>query len=552
MPAPRPHLATRNSRAARSPSSSFRDELVALHREIYRRNQRRIRGAVADDDTAVAAYEDRYRRSLPAMRQVADFDEIVAASRAGDVVLVGDYHTLEQAQRTLLRLLRALLPSSRPLAVALEFVETSHQDALDAYLAGRLGERSFLKRIAFRRHWPYGSFDGLRAICELARAHRLPGLAIDRDAARGVSLVERDRHAARCIADWLQQNPGGQVLCLIGELHLAPAHLPAALRQACQPRPRLVTLHQNCEQVYHALEQRGLEQEVEAVLLGHDRYALNVVPPVICQHSFLRWLDEDDRFHDVATLREAFADQVGLIARLLELDAGEALAQVQIETFADLSFLQRLRGQGPFADDEWRALREQILNSESYYIPRLKLVYLGTPSVNHSSEEAAHFLRDALAGEATPRHAIEAFYDRAVNEALAFFGSKLVNHKRKALHESAFRRVLREARQGAASYDALELLRARLVLAHKRLERGGRAPVDERLFAAPPVVLDAVAHALGYMLGDRLFYAVVRGELSKAEARAAFVDPLRGRGAAITAYFALSARLAGVRVPRRA
>ncbi|MFH1811088.1 MAG: ChaN family lipoprotein [Pseudomonadota bacterium] len=550
MATTRRRSAARAPRADRTPSSSFRDELVALHREIYRRNQRRIQAAVSDDDRAFAAYEARYRRSLPRLQRVAEFDEIVTRSRAADVVLVGDYHTLEQSQRSVVRLLRQLLPSTRPLALALEFVEGSHQDALDAFLRGRLGEKSFLRRISFKQHWPYGSFDGLRSICELARTHRVTGLAIDRDAGRGASLEARDRYAATRIAAWLAKNPTGQVLCLIGELHLAPAHLPAALRsRGCT---RLVTLHQNCEQVYHALEARGLEQEAEAVLLARDRYALNVVPPVICQQSFLRWLDEDDRYHDVATLREAFVDQAQLIAHLLELDAREALTGVQVETLADLSFMHRLRRSKVFSTDEWQALREQILNSESYYIPRLKLVYLGTPSVNHSSEEAAHFLRDALAGESSPRHAIEAFYDRAVNEALAFFGSKLVNHKRKALHESAFRRMLREAREDPTLYSKPELQRAQLVLGHKRLEQGGRAPLDASLFSASPVVLDAVAHALGYMLGDRLYYAVVRGEMPKAEARAAFVEPLRGRGAAINAYFMLSARLAGVRVPRRA
>ena len=538
-----------------SQRSDFHAQMVAMHRAIYRRNQARIQAAVADENQALRDYEQRYKRSMASPRRVLDFAGLIKKIRQADVSLLGDYHTLPQAQRSMLRILRSLDDDARSFALAVEFVETRHQDALDAFMAGRIGEKTFLRRIQYHQHWPYGDFAGLRELCDWARQHQIPMFGIDVDAASGASLQERDDHAAAQICAWQKNQPGQQVLCLIGELHLAPAHLPRALRVACAKPLRVMTVHQNAEQIYHALERKGIEQDANVVELTRWRYALNSVPPLICQQSFLRWLDEDDEYQEAQGMREAFFEQARLIGELLELDVETALEQVRVETFLDLSFLQDIFTSEQFSSSDKRALREQIHNSESYYIPRIKTVYLGTPSANHSSEEAAHFLRDVFAGENSPHNVIEAFYDRAMNEALAFLGSKLVNHRRKALHEAAFKRMQTqalaqlEAGEQSARPD-LEL--ARLVLAHKRLERGHRGHKVEKIFAAPPRLLDAVAHALGYMLGDRLYYALVRGEIERAEVRRLFIDPLSEHGAVVRAYFSYATRLAGVRVPRRA
>src|SRR5207245_1916164 len=113
---------------------------------------------------------------------------------------------------------------------------------------------------------------------------------------------------------------------------------------------------------------------------------------------------------------------------------------------------------------------------ESYYVPRARSVYLATLSVNHDAEEAAHFVRHVCAGDAVgaERGLIDAFYARALEEAMGFFGSKIVNPHRPCAREDDFRRTLREG-------DARMRLLATLVLAHKRLERGRRSAAVRRL-----------------------------------------------------------------------
>ncbi len=99
--------------------------------------------------------------------------------------------------------------------------------------------------------------------------------------------------------------------------------------------------------------------------------------------------------------------------------------------------------------------------------------------------------------------------------------------------------------------DPLEIRAAELVLAHLELEAGRRVPgLRRKLYGASDAHLfNAVTHVLGYILGDKLYYALVAGESTKAEVRALFLDPLDEEGAATQTYFILAERLASVRIP---
>jgi hypothetical protein len=138
---------------------------------------------------------------------------------------------------------------------------------------------------------------------------------------------------------------------------------------------------------------------------------------------------------------------------------------------------------------------------------------------------------------------VDGFYARALEEALAFFGSKLVNPRRKAPHPSTL-----EHRRRASSEAERRV--ARLVLAHLALERGRRDGAWGQLLAgADAAALNDVTHALGYMLGEKLWRAHVDGLLSKDEVRRLFVAPLEGDGVAAGRYFELSALLSSIEVP---
>jgi hypothetical protein len=525
-----------------------RDEIGRLQRALFQRQRRLIADAVQRPTPEFTAYEARARRRVRRHLREAAYDELLEAVAQSDLVYVGDYHTLKQAQRSFLKLVQRLAPRGRPTLLALEFVQGRHQPALDEYLGGRLSASELLERIEYRRHQRFEVWPHFAPIFEEARRRKLPVVAID----RAGTLAERDQYAARRIAAAVARHPRAQVLALTGQLHVAPPHLPAAVARALGRSGRglqALSVYQNCEDIYWALQAEGRELDVEAVLIRPGEWCLINTPPVVVQQSYLDWIEGGDAPLESDHPERRFKELALLVARFLKLDDGafrEALDGVQIYTSADLGFLGRLPERG-FSRREIGTIRRQILARESYYIPRARIAYLANLSVNHAAEEATHFLRHVVSGATDePRGNVDSFYARALEEAYAFCGSKIVNPRRKCPHEPEFERLARGP-------DRFQRDVARFVLAHKRLERGERPGVALRnLYAGSDAELfNAVTHSLGYILGERLYYALARGRILKREVRQLFLDPLDEDGTPILTYLDLASRLADVRIPPR-
>ncbi|HUJ29477.1 MAG TPA: ChaN family lipoprotein [Myxococcales bacterium] len=504
-----------------------RIEIGRLQRRLFERQRRLIASSVFGAGAAFRAYEQRVQRRTRTFRQVASFAALLEEIARADVVYVGDYHTLKQAQRSFLKLVQR---AQRPVTLALEYVQARHQAALDAYLAGDDGA---LDGCVDAATWP-----NFRPILDEARARRLTVVAIDLP---GKSLHARDAFAARRIA--AAARPGGQVFVLAGQLHVAPPHLPAQVARL-RPELRGLTVYQNCERIWWALQREGRELEVEACVLRASEWCLINTPPVVVQQSFLDTLEGGEQL-DGAFLESRFRMLARTVARFLGLWAPalrNELQQVSVYTAGDLSFLDRLE----VTARERREIEQQILSRESYYIPRARIAYLANLSVNHAAEEAAHFVRHVVSGaDDAPRGMVDSFYARALEEAYAFCGSKIVNPRRKCPHEPEFQRLAKAPEAGAFNRQV-----AKLVLHHRAMERGGRRPAKATRLAGP-ALFNAVTHSLGYMLGERLYYALATGRLLKREVRDLFLDPLDAHGEPLAAYMRLSRRLAGVRIPKR-
>ena len=528
--------------------ATARQEIGRLQRALFARQGRLIAASVQRPTPQFEAYEARVQRRVRRFLREAGYDELLDAVTASDLVYVGDYHTLKQAQRSFLKLVQRVGARGRKQILALEFVEGRHQAALDAFLAGRISIPAFLERIVYRRHQRFDVWPHFAPIFEEARKRKLPVIAID---ARG-ELDARDAYAARRIATAVAAHPGAQVLTLTGQLHVAPPHLPTAVARALGPRGRGLTslsVYQNCEEIYWALQKAGRELDVEAALVRPGEWCLINTPPVVVQQSFLDWVEGGDEPLEGDHPERRFKELARLVAKFLRLDDAnfrEALDGVQVYTASDLSFLASLPDRG-FSKREIRTIERQILARESYYIPRARIAFLANLSVNHAAEEATHFLRHVVSGASDEeRGLVDSFYARALEEAYAFCGSKIVNPRRKCPHAPELEKLLRGP-------DRFQRLVARMSLAHLRLERGQRPRTALRTLyrEAGADLFNAVTHTLGYMMGERLYYALARGRILKSEVRQLFLDPLDEEGGPFLTYMDLASRLADVRIPRR-
>ncbi|MBI2500110.1 MAG: hypothetical protein HYW02_01265, partial [Deltaproteobacteria bacterium] len=282
-------------------------------------------------------------------------------------------------------------------------------------------------------------------------------------------------------------------------------------------------------------------------------FCLINTPPIVWQQSYLNWLEHEEGSIDYVDAKHSFLELLRRIAEFLKISLDPSQWEdVEVFTCGDLSFLKKLEEDGSFTRQQLRQIKKQILASESYSIPSKKYIYLANLSINHAAEEASHFLKFLCAGPEEARYLVDAFYANALHEAFGFFGSKIINHKRKCFHEKEYEGLVNYLRSpGSPKSRRLQMEMALLILDHKEKEKRGDPIRHKRFFKMGPDLFLGVTHGLGYMLGDKLYYAFLAEKISKKEMKELFCDPMREEGRPFEIYMGLVRRFRRVNVPRR-
>ncbi|MEK7704968.1 MAG: hypothetical protein AAB426_08415, partial [Myxococcota bacterium] len=92
---------------------------------------------------------------------------------------------------------------------------------------------------------------------------------------------------------------------------------------------------------------------------------------------------------------------------------------------------------------------------------------------------------------------------------------------------------------------------ARLALMHIRMEQGWPVRDMGAVYDCAADLFNGVTHLLGYRLGERVYHALVDGQVRKAAIRELFDERFAGEGVAMSAYFGLIADTAHVALPER-
>lgn len=533
---------------------SPRAELLAIQKKLWRSNKDVIEHSILVKEPDFGAYEAAYQKAVEKYLRIADQDEMIRACGQADIIYVGDYHTCNQSQRSFLRILKAVIKKDRDFAIGLELIHERHQSVLDSFLGGRIGEEVFLKKIKLKEHWIFDLWENFKPLFDFCKYHRIPLFAIDK-APEGSSVRERDRATAALVAGYMKKNPGRKVYVFIGDLHIAPGHLPADTDRALAAKRILaksLILYQNSESIYWKLAKEGIDDRVEVVKLPDGNFCRMHTPPVVCQRSYLNWLEHEEGEIDYADAKASFLELVDRMCDFLKIRLGKMRDEAEVFTSGDLSFLKKLKERKDFSGAEIGTIKKQILASESYYIAKAKFVYLANLSINHAAEEAAHFIKSVCSGLEKPRPIVDAFYANILHEALGFFGSKLINHKRKCYHERDFKNLLAYFETVRIPLDRrLEHETASLLLEYLRLERKGRHLEKENIFHSSADLFLSLTHAIGYMLGDRLYYGLMGRAVTKDCMKKLFMDPWREEGRPVEVYLELVKRLRKVQIPKR-
>lgn len=557
-----------------SPAASpqIREE-VAFQKAAVARLIREIRGI---DRNNRKRYIREFHEDFSDYEALSSLDDLSIACYKSDIVYIGDYHALPASQEFAAWLLDDIASRSREVVLCMEMVFGRHQRVLERFMCGDLSEAEFLKAIRYDVEWGY-DWVSFRRLFDTARRHGITVLGIDSGPRTGVRFIrKRDAYAAARITDLAESRPNAKIVVMVGESHLAREHLPRRVTDSLKKRgieKRGLTVLQNLEEIYWRLAEQGLEQ-VDVVSLGTEVYCHFNASPIAKYEAYRHVLDvwKGDALHDgEVDLTWTIHNIIDTILKFLHIDkykycvgraqrCREYMVDVYPEVISSLDEddLREMLRAGRFSSGESEEVISHVRNNGSCFVPRINAIIIGRFNMVHAGEEAAHFVNCVLKNELydgaprrMPQH--DLFYCGVMEEALGFFGSKLIDPSRNHFFETEFYRFYRKDRETIEAntryaYDEFNAI-INFILLHKKFEQSyeGYSEIPVAILdgiRAEPRRANILVHELGYFLGQQIYDAYRAGRLDRKRITALFRLSFRDSGTALSAYLDLTREVA--------
>ncbi|MHC4958994.1 MAG: ChaN family lipoprotein [Planctomycetota bacterium] len=133
---------------------------------------RSIPGPIADDLPEGSSIVRTSRKT--------GFKDLLEDLTVADVVYIGESHEDADHHLVQLRIIEHLHSKGRLHGIGMEMFRRPHQDALDAYVEGRIDEQAMLEQTGWKKNWGY-DFELYKPILDFAREWRLPVVALNID-----------------------------------------------------------------------------------------------------------------------------------------------------------------------------------------------------------------------------------------------------------------------------------------------------------------------------------------------------------------------------------
>ncbi|HEV8335656.1 MAG TPA: ChaN family lipoprotein [Candidatus Polarisedimenticolia bacterium] len=548
---------------------------MVFQREAVERLKKEIFGV---DPNSSRKYIREFHRDFSRFEAVSSLDDLIVTCVKSDIIYIGDYHALASAQAFEARLLAEIASRSDGAALCVEMVFGRQQRILDRYMKEEISEEEFLRRIRYDLEWGY-DWEAFRPIFEAAKEYGLPVFGIDCEPRNGFRYIrKRDAYAAARIADIALKNPGAKLVVIVGESHLAREHLPAKVRHALRRKGlerRSTIVLQNLEQVYWQMVERGLQQE-DVARLAPDAFCVFNASPIGKYEAYRQVLDrwkgenEDDGAADltptVYNIIDTILDflKVNKYTHCLKKEGHcvEFLVDAFPEVYgsADAELFRRILRTNRFTPEEAEGILAHVEKKGSCFVPRLNAIFLGRFDLAHGGEEAAHFVNLCLKRELNEEAPVDLplhdlFYGQVMEEALAFFGSKLIVPSRNHFFETEFYQYYRKDRRVIEastpySYEEFQEIIS-FILSHKKFETRYEEydEVPQEILAgirSEPKRANILVHELGYFLGQQIYDGYHAGAITRREIADLFRKKFVETGSALRTYLDLAEKLAGV------
>jgi len=488
-------------------------------------------------------YLREFNQAFRTYDSVLDSAQVSEAVRSADIVLIGDYHALPAAQRCAASLLeQRALAGDRPVVLGVETIFARDQHILNEWWRREIDDSELRQRIRFDIDWGY-DWAPFHELLITARecGEGLYGLdCMPREDLR--KIAARDRHAAAKIAEIRAHHPQAVVFVLFGESHLAPRHLPQAIRELL-PEERILTVLQNVDALYwRAAGERS--DKVEAVRVNEEVICVFNSTPLEKYESYRLCLDQWSRCDKDRDFAPTIYNLIDTLANFLEINRYSPYNGTQPKFLIDMlpevhgtaseaSLWRRLANRG-ISPGELECLLVLMETRGSAYIPQVNSFCVHDLQMMHAAEDVARFLHHACQGlpqtGATHtaesdgqknRSAVDEFYVRVIEHAVAYFGS----------------RVLYPSRATPNQEELGVLSRAACTKAARAAARAGR---DE---------MEKSAQLWGYRIGNEIYDAYLSGKVTPRGLRRLFLVHLDEAGVARKVCAAVISKLRALSRP---
>ena len=480
-------------------------------------------------------YLREFNRAFRSYDSLLDSEQVQNELRSADIVLIGDYHALPNAQRQAASLIeqRALV-GDRPVVLGVETIFARDQHILDEWWRREIDESELRQRIRFDLDWGY-DWTPFHELLVTARDHAeaLYGLdCMPREDLRKIGA--RDRHAAIKIAEIRERHPNAVIFVLFGESHLAPGHLPRALQKQI-PDVKVLTILQNIDALYWCAAGERADK-VDAVRVNDDVLCVFNSTPLEKYESYRLFLDQWSRCDEGPDFAPTIYNLIDSLASFLEINRYSPHNGTQPKFLVDMlpevyggssdEMLLRLISRKGIGGPEFESMLAHVEERGSAYLPALNAFYIQDFQMMHAAEDATRFLHHACQGlpnringsagtGSQNQNKADMFYARVVEHAVAYFGS----------------RVLYPARPAHNPDDSPCLSRTAL---DKTAQAAVRTDDDK---------YESYAREWGYCMGSQIYDAYLAGKVLPSGLRRLFLAHLDEPGLARKVCAAVIARL---------
>lgn len=478
---------------------------IRIRRDLYLQMEQEVRHRLGEDAPELMRYREVYDREFQRKWTAATKETLWEQIEKSQVVMVGDFHALHQSQKAQLRILRHL-PKDRKTILAVEFFEAADQDKINKYLSGKMSEKEFLKAIQWQSKWGF-PWEHYRPLMRWAQKHKISVRGLNKSYKKktATTLKSRDVFAGKKIAEIVREHADHLIFVVYGDLHLAGPHIPNEIERALGVsfRKKILRVFQNSERIYFQLLNREMESAADLVRLSPNVFCLMSVPPWVKWQNYLMYLEQA---YDIGLSEDEvdYTDHVGRYVKIISEELGLAVstADLSVYTAQDTTFWTKVREQ--YSQKELGWIEAMIADEMSFYLPEIKAAYLARRTVNHAASLAMRYVHAQASGTQRLLSKVpEDFLGLIWLEGVAYFGSKIINHKRKTDTIADIKASLSSRGPSDHGKEALQLALAQKM--HELMIITGAA--KHRLKALPRKKWSylVAANLLGGMLGERLY-----------------------------------------------